>query len=633
MTKLSIIIPAYNAEPYIHELLDCLEKQLIFRTDVQVIVVDDGSTPSLKINRKWVEFYRNAKNKGISYTRNKGLKKAKGDCIHFVDADDLLADNYIEYVLNLIDTKDFDYIDLSWKSLKGGAQFDLKLNSETDRLPNPSASTRIFKRSFIGDHTFNEKKDAAEDEEFTRQLDIKNGKSIAATEYMYFYRTYVANSNSKRFINGECETSRIAYFINHVTSDMTDLVEQIKKDYEKNEVYLLTYQNDIPELEKCCRLLCPPERVRVFEAKGEPNNFISIIQRPIKADIVIWTKQTFPFGGIETFIYNFCANMSNKYDIVVLYEQMEQVHINRLSKFVRVVKNVPETNITCDTLLINRIGDALPKTVKYKKSIQMSHCLKQQASWHIPQFRDAIVCVSKASKDSFGEEAKDATVIHNLTVKSENKPMLIFVSSSRIGASDKGDNDKRMIRLANLMNEKKMRFVWLYFGDKMMHNAPEHMVYMGYDVDIAPYIKKADYVVQLSDKEAYCYAMLEALVNGTPVIATPLAQNTEMGIEDNKNGYIVPFDFDESFDVEKFYNIPEVDFQNENEEIIKQWENLIKTTKPKSFNGKGATYIKARVTYQDLQMGRVVTEGEEIAMSAERAKELYDKGLVEIIKM
>ena len=79
MTKLSIIIPAYNAEPYIHELLDCLEKQLIFRTDVQVIVIDDGSTPPLKINRKWVEFYKNTKNKGISYTRNKGLKKAKGD--------------------------------------------------------------------------------------------------------------------------------------------------------------------------------------------------------------------------------------------------------------------------------------------------------------------------------------------------------------------------------------------------------------------------------------------------------------------------------------------------------------------------------------------------------------------------
>ena len=39
--KLSIIIPCYNAEPYIHELIKVLEPQI--REGVEVLIIDDGS--------------------------------------------------------------------------------------------------------------------------------------------------------------------------------------------------------------------------------------------------------------------------------------------------------------------------------------------------------------------------------------------------------------------------------------------------------------------------------------------------------------------------------------------------------------------------------------------------------------
>ena len=57
MIKLSIVIPAYNAEPYIYELLDRLESQIT--DEVQVIVIDDCSKKPLNINKPWVEFYKN----------------------------------------------------------------------------------------------------------------------------------------------------------------------------------------------------------------------------------------------------------------------------------------------------------------------------------------------------------------------------------------------------------------------------------------------------------------------------------------------------------------------------------------------------------------------------------------------
>ena len=219
--KLSIIIPCYNAEPYIYELLDCLDKQMT--KEVEVILIDDGSKTPVLSNYKWLKLIRQ-ENKGISKTRNRGLEMSKGEYVWFVDADDLIAKNAIEYILDKINNQDFDYIDLSWKSLEDD-RFIFKLNSDSDKLSNPSASTRLFKRSFIGDTRFPEKKDASEDEDFTRHLGLKDAKRVCATEYMYFYRTETPGSNSKRFLNDERETKRIGYYFNHITADMDYLID------------------------------------------------------------------------------------------------------------------------------------------------------------------------------------------------------------------------------------------------------------------------------------------------------------------------------------------------------------------------------------------------------------------------
>lgn len=60
--KLSIIIPAYNAEPYLAELLDCLARQM--REGVEVIVIDDGSEKKVTSKHTgWLRIIRQ-KNKG-----------------------------------------------------------------------------------------------------------------------------------------------------------------------------------------------------------------------------------------------------------------------------------------------------------------------------------------------------------------------------------------------------------------------------------------------------------------------------------------------------------------------------------------------------------------------------------------
>lgn len=49
-TKLTIIIPAYNAEPFLGELVDCLSLQVPLYKSVEVLIIDDGSSTPVQYN-------------------------------------------------------------------------------------------------------------------------------------------------------------------------------------------------------------------------------------------------------------------------------------------------------------------------------------------------------------------------------------------------------------------------------------------------------------------------------------------------------------------------------------------------------------------------------------------------------
>ena len=94
MPRLSIIIPIFNAEKYLDELLTSILSQSF--TDFEVICVDDGSKDnSLNILKKYKKNdprikIIEQKNQGAGTARNKGITISKGEYLHFVDADDSL---------------------------------------------------------------------------------------------------------------------------------------------------------------------------------------------------------------------------------------------------------------------------------------------------------------------------------------------------------------------------------------------------------------------------------------------------------------------------------------------------------------------------------------------------------------
>lgn len=101
----SIIIPAYNCEKYVDKTIESIVQQNV-NVDYEIIIIDDGSTDHTfdicYIYAKKYSFISvyNQTNQGVSVARNEGIKKAKGQYIMFLDADDYyvknaLNDNFI----------------------------------------------------------------------------------------------------------------------------------------------------------------------------------------------------------------------------------------------------------------------------------------------------------------------------------------------------------------------------------------------------------------------------------------------------------------------------------------------------------------------------------------------------------
>ena len=104
MVKVSVVIPLYNSELYLRKCLDSLVNQTL--KEFEIILIDDGSTDnSINIIKEFQNIYDNIilieqKNSGIGRSRNKGIKKASGEYISFIDSDDYVENTFLEDMYN-----------------------------------------------------------------------------------------------------------------------------------------------------------------------------------------------------------------------------------------------------------------------------------------------------------------------------------------------------------------------------------------------------------------------------------------------------------------------------------------------------------------------------------------------------
>lgn len=114
MNTVTILIPAYNVASFLPKCLDSVLGQTY--TDLQVVVMDDGSKDdTLAVANAYaakdvrIETYHQ-ENQGVAATRNHLLDHVKGDWVLFVDADDWIELDMVEYLVNLAQGHSADFV-------------------------------------------------------------------------------------------------------------------------------------------------------------------------------------------------------------------------------------------------------------------------------------------------------------------------------------------------------------------------------------------------------------------------------------------------------------------------------------------------------------------------------------------
>lgn len=100
----SVVVPVYNKASHLKACFDCLERQTISKGDLEVLLVDDGSTDeslalceAFAAERPWVRVIAQP-NAGVSEARNTGIRVARGRYLFFLDPDDSLSPETLENV-------------------------------------------------------------------------------------------------------------------------------------------------------------------------------------------------------------------------------------------------------------------------------------------------------------------------------------------------------------------------------------------------------------------------------------------------------------------------------------------------------------------------------------------------------
>ncbi len=204
MSKVSIIVPVYNAGEKLEKCLETLVKQ----KNTEIIIINDGSTDNSElIIKKYIEKYGNIikyyskKNEGVAKTRNFGLEKATSNYIFFVDADDYIDTNTLEMLKPYID-EDIDVIKFKLQRVDEQGKILEKVDGPIfNKISGEEAFNRLFsedvlidspcvyliKKELFTQNNFKFKETYHEDFGLIPLVLLKAKSFVSLPEYLYNY--------------------------------------------------------------------------------------------------------------------------------------------------------------------------------------------------------------------------------------------------------------------------------------------------------------------------------------------------------------------------------------------------------------------------------------------------------------
>lgn len=320
--------------------------------------------------------------------------------------------------------------------------------------------------------------------------------------------------------------------------------------------------------------------------------------------VIIYISNYNQIGGVETFVNNFIQRMNGYFDLTLMFDKCDSFDLlERASEFVTVEKLQHDKIYTCDTFINSSAWGFEPyNNINAKRYIQMVHAdyTYYIKGWNFKYTKHPKVthhvCVGQTVAEAFeiATPHKCDAIIYNL-LNNKIKPIpkkknnkLELVTVSRL-SGEKGFD--RMVKFAEQIPVDYEWHVWGNISNiyaKTIVQKFKHLPkvkFHGITTEPFKEMAKADYLVQLSDSEGYCYSVIEALQMKTPCIITPFTSGKEQ-IKHKKNGYVIDFDVKNiNFD-EIINNIPVVtaykDLSNENDWLKIIGNDNTKSTKTNS---------------------------------------------------
>lgn len=331
---------------------------------------------------------------------------------------------------------------------------------------------------------------------------------------------------------------------------------------------------------------------------------------------VFYFKNINSIGGVEAFFWYLSRSFSN---MVIYYKEADPNQVARIAKNVEIRKY--KEPIKCDQFF-GCYGIDIEVDAPVKK--HLVHCDYKQVSFRpitYPGYE--YIGVSQLACNSFKElTGKECELIYNPLVIDKpkvdkyNDGKLHLISATRL-TKEKGL--KRMQKLARMLEQAGIDYEWLVYTNRHREAIGNNVIYKEPKLDIIEDIAKADFLVQLSDCEAFCYSIVEALSVGTPVICTDLPVFKELGV--NKGNSIICDLMMNNVDI----NRVKQPFKFEYEVPISNWDRYLDNKS--DYNPKELIKVKVLKTYFDVVTLQRHRRGELIEITKERASYLEAKGI------
>lgn len=330
---LSFLLPVYNVKDYLEDCIQSIVQQDLEGIEYEIICIDDNSTDGsyeylleLAKKKQGITILKNAENKGVSYTRNRLIREAKGKYVWFVDPDDMVFKNAAKSFLYKAEEVNADillgnYIRVE-ETTKGNADYVtnwdmIGTNPEQKKQYLPidqhgkmmcSVCPGLFLRSFLLENNLwmNEKMIAQEDTLFYYEFSLKTKNVYKWEVPCYLYRqrkssvmnTHNEERNKKYYISMR---EMLKVYIKHLENgDYTDLnvLERKIHHSKQNVVTCLAMIHDKKYIKSQLKLLRKEKsypykfRKEVFKSSDSFLRKVLIYLLPIK-----------PFFWLYHFLY------------------------------------------------------------------------------------------------------------------------------------------------------------------------------------------------------------------------------------------------------------------------------------------------------------------------------------------